>query len=245
MPYYLTEPDLAILRELITEYKGRVRNPAVTTPRALDSASPETYIALAPAGGIPALVGTGSMGDPGYADCDIYKITDTGTSPTLVPVTGLSKVVYNLTDADISSGTWISVIRDKYGSWIATSGPATPTTSGSTLAAIRLTNYPDPSNAIKHVHPAKVQVITPASIGPAQIALSWSDGEDCWAWAQNMLNTTVDLDVGLNYRYVGLLLGTGTPKSFGVVKPVYYLDITRIVMAFDTFTCVPTINTLT
>lgn len=91
-----------------------------------DSMAPEVYIALPPFGGIPGLtsVAAGTSSDnpptegdrPGSALCTICKIVD----GALIEVTGLSRTVYNISEADITQD-WIVIERDKFGNWVPVS----------------------------------------------------------------------------------------------------------------------------
>lgn len=143
--YYLSEGDRKALTELLREHRQRPPNATNRPdPEGEDWFTPEVYIAKTPPEGIPALVegpdtGTelGEGDEPGFADCDIYRIITFSGNPELVPVSGLSKRVYNLTPdspdesttgtADVISGAvagniWIPVARDKFGSWMALTG---------------------------------------------------------------------------------------------------------------------------
>lgn len=80
-----------------------------------DSMAPESYIAYPDtADGIPPLVGS----NPGSAYCRLYKIVDVANLPTMIPVPGVLKKVYNLTSSAITQ-SWINIGRDKFGKWIA------------------------------------------------------------------------------------------------------------------------------
>ena len=90
-----------------------------------------TYVALTPAGGIPALsrndTGTDSDDEPGFAECEIYRITnpaqsigDTGTELMQALDDDFSKVVYNVADYAIEPNEWIVVTKCKNGAWVAT-----------------------------------------------------------------------------------------------------------------------------
>src|SRR5882757_5232605 len=91
--YGLTETDVKVLKGLLEAHRGRQRNNSGRAPVELDDQpAPDTYVALTPSGGIPALdpsyfgtggsVGTGTAvgeGDlPGSADCDIYQLVTYG-----------------------------------------------------------------------------------------------------------------------------------------------------------------------
>lgn len=131
--YGLTKADVDFLKELKRAYGGGRQNPPSSrlgydifddSPQA-----PEVYIALVPSGGIPAnegdpelLPGTGTeldlnQGDtPGSATCQIYRIIG-----GVLYSCDFSKVVYNLSASAIDE-QWITVIRDKFGNWIAQTG---------------------------------------------------------------------------------------------------------------------------
>lgn len=108
---FLSEKDRDLLQELLDKERGdRVNTPSRppmdrSWEEAEDHQAPETYIALPPAGGIPAMsfnegATTGTSDDvytPGSADCDIYKIVD-----GVLTDTGFTKTVYNLSFRDIS-----------------------------------------------------------------------------------------------------------------------------------------------
>jgi hypothetical protein len=135
--YGLTLADVNFLKALKRAHDGNRQNPpsARLGYDGFDDApqAPEVYIALVPGGGIPAnegdpelLPGTGSeldyqQGDmPGYADCQIYRIIG-----GVLQSCDFTKRVYNLTASAIDQG-WITVVRDKFGNWIAQTGGGTP-----------------------------------------------------------------------------------------------------------------------
>lgn len=81
--------------------------------------APETYIAVAPVGGIPAL----ASDVPGEADCVIYQVLyDEFDDPILTEITGRTKKVLNLSSIVIPGGFWLPITRDKYGRWLALPG---------------------------------------------------------------------------------------------------------------------------
>ncbi len=95
---FLSDKD----RDLIQGILDKSGNTRVNTPsrpqqersytEGQDHQAPETYIALAPTGGIPAIDGA----TPGSAECDIYKILE----GDLVEA-GFTKLIYNLSPRDI------------------------------------------------------------------------------------------------------------------------------------------------
>lgn len=125
MPWLnVTNEQAELLRRVLDQFPQTAGNPRIRqdTERSYDDRqdfqAPEVYIALVPAAGIPALsasgTGVGAGDTPGSEECDIYQIV----SGSLVAISGLNKTVYNLSDAEIAEG-WITVIRDKFGKWIA------------------------------------------------------------------------------------------------------------------------------
>lgn len=135
----LSDREIQILQGMINRVRalrGNTSNRPDSTES--DQPSPEVYIAKTPTEGISALdslgTGTGSgapaaAGDsPGSALCNIYTLspasqpTSAGSPSVLVEVVGLSKWVFNLSDSDIAGDSWILVVKDKFGSWIAVTG---------------------------------------------------------------------------------------------------------------------------
>lgn len=141
--YYLDEEDRDFLNFLYEEYgrtRGTKTRPETRNPRArspyqppLEAThpGPRCYVALTPAGGIPALNKSGTTGTgtvdynddvPGEAECDIYRIDETpGTAGTalLEHIPGLTKTVYNIGDTAISGLEWVKVTRTESGAWVA------------------------------------------------------------------------------------------------------------------------------
>ncbi len=113
--YYLSESDLAVLKEMLAWYK---RQPGNTQNRHGDSSidfadhpAPEVYVAFTPLAGIPALVDA----TPGSATCDIYRILNGVLVPAGSP---LQRTVYNISQTTVVGGTYVKVERDKWGSWV-------------------------------------------------------------------------------------------------------------------------------
>jgi hypothetical protein len=141
--YALTEDDVSILKSVVNfvrKSQGRTLNRPAPPPDLGDT--PEFFVALTPAGGIPALThpgtGTGAKdGDiPGSAECVVHRLISLSpsnpTNENLQPFVGgsgsnlgLAKTVYNLTNSTIVADTWITVAKDKLGRWWATTGAGT------------------------------------------------------------------------------------------------------------------------
>lgn len=127
MPFVLSEQDRRFLQEVLNDYRDRVGNTEGRTgPPRTDPQAPEVYVAFTRSGGIPALTtvagtGTGDEDRPGYADeTPIYRVvvSEAGLHQ-LLPVTGLTRRVYNLSTTAVAASTWVLVFRDKFGFWFA------------------------------------------------------------------------------------------------------------------------------
>jgi hypothetical protein len=129
--YGLTEAEVAILQKVIDRVlPSRLNQYSRPGSSETQLNTPEVYVAYPQeSDGIPALVaGTGGDPDvPGSAKCDIYRILGGPQgSPTLVKVGNLFQTVYNLTKS-ILTQDWLTVTRDKFGSWLAqVGGSGTP-----------------------------------------------------------------------------------------------------------------------
>lgn len=126
MSYTLTAADVAILREIVHRHKSLVEMGRAKDPEEPMLQASDVYVAYVPADGIPALegasTGTGTgevIPNPGYADCDLYKVSEADNPPVLVPITGKSKRVYNVSPEAIGGDQWMVVIKDKFGIWFA------------------------------------------------------------------------------------------------------------------------------
>jgi hypothetical protein len=143
--YYLSDADVALLQRVINDHKGKREAP----PRqgtldqnwsaGEDHQAPEVYVAKPQTNqGIPKLLPTdgsetgtstlvsGSLYDePGQARCDIFKIiyNDTTGDPELHPISGLSKMVYNLQGFSLTQD-WMTVLRTKSGKWVVATASA-------------------------------------------------------------------------------------------------------------------------
>lgn len=117
---FLTEEDAELLKEVIRDRKaGRVNGASKSKQDSgyrenTDHQAPEVYAALAPAGGIPARVGT----TPGSADCEIYQVS----GGVLKAVYEFAQTVYNINTTSVTGATYLAVTRDKYGTWLAGPG---------------------------------------------------------------------------------------------------------------------------
>jgi PKD repeat protein len=107
----LSEEDAVILQRIIDKVK---RDTPAARQLAVDESNyltPETYVAQAPAGGVPAASGSVL----GQAECAILRSVDGTTYDT-----GLRKMVYN-TGREVPDGSLVHLTRDKFGVWFVDS----------------------------------------------------------------------------------------------------------------------------
>lgn len=93
--------------------------------------TPEVHVALAPAGGIPALddgAGTGTVTDDvtGSALCRVFRLNDSGG---LTQIGSKELRVRNLSTTAVDAGRYVLAVRDKFGTWFAV--PSGGTSGGS------------------------------------------------------------------------------------------------------------------
>lgn len=121
-----TEREAEIIKLVVNTVLQDLKNPQTRSKSGQpfeDHQAPETYIALPPEGGIPALSRLGTASDqgpqagdgPGSASCDIYTLD---TNKNLQRVGTSVQTVYNLSTIDIEQD-WVLVNRTKFGFWVA------------------------------------------------------------------------------------------------------------------------------
>ncbi len=152
--FLLKADDLAILREVIDDYrKRRYSTPGRARIEPDEHQAPEVYIARTPASGIDALRGHSGTDitddEPGSALCNIYRIVPTAapagtdTNAEIRAVESFEKRIYNLSSTAVAADSWIPVMRDKYGYWLAVSNAAS-VSGGDTRITNTVTIGPGP-----------------------------------------------------------------------------------------------------
>lgn len=133
-PLYIarSEVDPRELREMLAWFRQqRQRRPDPYQHDHEEHPAPEVYIARTSSSGIPALsqgalTGTGSLDwqddVPGWAECDIFRVVPNSvTGFSMERVDGLTRTVFNLSNSAVPGNSWITLKRDKAGTWIASS----------------------------------------------------------------------------------------------------------------------------
>lgn len=125
--YLLNDEDITILEGLIAREKKRSHSPKSRdyAEEYLDAA-PEVFIAKTPPEGIYRYndgdetgTGSGSAFIPGSAECTIYRLL-TWTNPIeFEEQEGRTETVYNLSTKDVPGDTYILIVKDKWGVWVA------------------------------------------------------------------------------------------------------------------------------
>jgi hypothetical protein len=121
--WFLDREDREHFLKMWKWFESRPPEP-LDNPKNHRQQPPEVYIGRAPVGGIAALdqAGTGTSSDdsPQSAVCTLYAITDDGGAGTAeLGDTQITRQVFNISNSDISAGTWFLAVRDKFGRWIA------------------------------------------------------------------------------------------------------------------------------
>lgn len=187
--YTVTAEEAAILRRLVERERNRLDNPSNRPHVPLPIlASPEVLIALAPEGGIPALgdeavpelgfTGTGSgLGDlfePSAVECDIYRIVLDDFGVAQLDKVWITALVYNLSGSAIAEGSWVVVLQDRFGCWLAAA-----VASGGTLRVRAVDGTPSyfPINTLEFEELDGFRVSRP-SAGVARIRMTGVAGDD-------------------------------------------------------------------
>jgi hypothetical protein len=120
--YLPSDSDRRLLQQLLDAFRrGLLNVPQRPHPEEPRDFTPDVYVALTPAGGVPGRVG----GVPGSADCTLYRLLPDASGVLTLADVGLpAKTVYNLADAAIGGAEYVEIRRDKWGSWWAGSGGA-------------------------------------------------------------------------------------------------------------------------
>jgi hypothetical protein len=232
----LSESDTTILRRLIEDFRNQNVNTSQRSYQQWPNLHPqdEVLVALTPEGGIPALVpagtgtgtGTGGGNDvAGFGVCDLY--TFDGTDPPFGTLRGLlqpdgspqDELVYNLSPDPISGSSYITIVKDKYGFWIAQTGGGGPSPS------------PLPSNVVvvqcisiaidntMNVYPGFIQTPTKQIIND-QLPLLWTNVQEI---RFNPLNGGTPI---INHRYGAIPTGFIVTGNNQIIYPVYQLVCT-------------------
>lgn len=118
MAKVLSNRDLDLIQKLLDEGKRRPGGrPAI---REMDYPAPDVYVARTPESGIPAIdqdVGSGHNDYVNASHCQVYQLLEVGTGGTFEAVDGFTVPVYNLGTSAVTGGTWVIVVRDKFGGW--------------------------------------------------------------------------------------------------------------------------------
>ena len=117
MMHVFSDDDVRILRRVVDD----VRNRRVNTENrphedADEPPAPDVYVAMIPAGGIPARIGLTTRS----AVCDVYWKAPGG----VLSLMGFTREVFNVGAAPAPGGTPMLVRRDKSGTWWVDAGSA-------------------------------------------------------------------------------------------------------------------------
>jgi hypothetical protein len=123
--YGLSQEDVSTLRDMSRSHRNSTANTRNRPPTfKQENQAPEVYIAYAN-DDIPGLTGDiDNQGDPsgvqpGMGDATIYSILQDNDPPNMDSLNDLTQTVFNLSKNSIPANSWFTVIRDKFGAWIA------------------------------------------------------------------------------------------------------------------------------
>lgn len=130
------EKDVAVLKEMVHWWRTYTHRDTEEHVDHGDKAN-DVFVAMVDSGGIPAnsqALGTAnndaSAGDqPGSAECDCYSMNSLGELVKLGP----RLTVYNISPSAISGPSWVLIVKDKWGRWIATPSAVNTNSGGTTL----------------------------------------------------------------------------------------------------------------
>jgi hypothetical protein len=141
--HLINDELLRLIRQMIQSEQRRSGNTGQRPGGDLQEGwqASDVYVALTPAGGIPALAegpdtgtGLGEGDKPGGADCRIHRLLLSGTDRRLYD-SGFTRTVYNLSQDDVPGSIWVAIVKDKYGDWLVVSPGA--------LGGVGITDYED------------------------------------------------------------------------------------------------------
>lgn len=118
---FLSEREADALRDIVRWWRSNARRSTAGRARTEEGDqlwTPETYIALTPPSGIPALsteTGTGSPDVLGSAECEVFRVEADGKLTSY----GRRQLVYNISESRLPGSTHIVVTRHKDRAWLA------------------------------------------------------------------------------------------------------------------------------
>jgi hypothetical protein len=117
--FVLDENDRQLFLWMLDEERKRNRGSVSPSNQATEirqTQAPECYVALTPAGGIPARSGI----VPGVANCNIYqlKLNQSTNKVELVAIPQFVQKVYNVSGRAATAGIYVVVRREKYGVFV-------------------------------------------------------------------------------------------------------------------------------
>jgi hypothetical protein len=163
--YTLSESDVAVLKEIVRNYRGKVLGSSGSLPYRSQSAS-EIYLAYIDSDGIDAVDGT----TPGSAICDIYRIDP--LTPSIEQV-GTDREVFNVGVDNVLEG-YAPIVKTKSGAWVVTTGGAS-STSYLAYTTTQITARVGTTAGSGTVQPKKLNGTTIESTGSPRTVYSWTE----------------------------------------------------------------------
>lgn len=121
--YTLSAKDIQVLQSVVAAVKRDSGPRGGDFDGVLPRPTTEVYLALTPAGGIPASTTTGGTTFTiGKADCIVYRHYVDSGGVHRVETTRLVQTVFNPALAAVGGNTLVPIARDKYGTWWTAGG---------------------------------------------------------------------------------------------------------------------------
>jgi len=156
--YLLSEDDIRVLKQVVNAWRDTIGNTQLRGQISDQSMqTPDVYVARTPSGGISAVTeetGTAIEDHPGSADCDLYRIVETGGDVNLIPLQTTTRTVYNLGNSSIDGDEWILVQKDPFGYWF-TSGVIS---GGSSESGLGITVTDDDTESPSYANTTKIRL---------------------------------------------------------------------------------------
>jgi hypothetical protein len=260
--------------ELLKEMSRRQRTTTLHINPILDRVPPREleppgtiFVAYVPSDISPVDTGC-DYGDPdiptacpGRGLVQVYRVDDalyrpgTGTGTDIgLAVTDPRFYAYNITGQTIKAGSFVVIVKDRFGSWVITAKSSSPDTvavypkvNTGYLIPGQTQSFFDGGSYIYSAQAVAFKVTgTDSNTGNSIVDVDLANTFGCYAWFPNLVaghGTSLDL-VNEPFKFY---IGQKVTEEFTVnplgTFPLYWCDRERMIIGFNQSNCVPTVNT--